>query len=279
MIPCEENSTTFFRQLQLAEGLDLRDNRGKRHDLAVILVGVTIALLSNRDGCLSSIHRHLVNHSGKLAEVLGIEAKKPISRSQLPLVLEKVEAAIFDRLLFENYGVKLTEAEKQWFALDGKELRGSIQSGDKRGEAVVHAINHQTGEALSQEYYSGDKQSEVTIVRELLGQNGLSAQKVSLDALHCKPATLEIISQSGGKYLVGLKDNQKQLCRQIRWVVEHQAFLFKSLGIEKGHGRIEERSYEFYDILEMKKDERWNGCGLKTMIQVSRDSQELKSGK
>lgn len=78
MIPCEENSTTFFRQLQLAEGLDLRDNRGKRHDLAVILVGVTIALLSNRDGCLSSIHRHLVNHSGKLAEVLGIEAKKPI---------------------------------------------------------------------------------------------------------------------------------------------------------------------------------------------------------
>jgi len=79
---------------------------------------------------------------------------------------------------------KLTEAEKQWFALDGKELRGSIQSGDKRGEAVVHTIKHQTGEALSQEYYSGYKQSEVTIVRRLLGQNRSSAQKVSLDALH-----------------------------------------------------------------------------------------------
>jgi hypothetical protein len=28
--------------MQNAEGLDLRDNRGKRHDLAVVLVGVLV---------------------------------------------------------------------------------------------------------------------------------------------------------------------------------------------------------------------------------------------
>ncbi|MGI8884309.1 MAG: hypothetical protein ACR2IA_08695 [Pyrinomonadaceae bacterium] len=62
MLPCQENSRSFFGKLQNAEGLDLRDNRGKRHDLAVVLVGVTLAVLSNRDGSLSSIQRHLKNH-------------------------------------------------------------------------------------------------------------------------------------------------------------------------------------------------------------------------
>lgn len=238
-----------------------------------------MALLSNRDGCLSSIHRHLVNHYEKLVAVLGIEAKQAVSRSQLPLILEKASVEVLDRLLFENYGVKLTKAERQWFALDGKELRGSIASGEKRGEAVVQAVAHQTGNSVAQEYYSGDKESEVLTVRSLLKKNGLAGQKISLDALHCKPTTVELITQSGGKYVVGLKENQKQLCRQIRQAVETQAVLFGSSGIEKGHGRLSARRYEFYDILELEKDARWNQCQLKTVIKVRRKTTELKSGK
>ena len=101
MPPCQEDSKSFFEKLQNAEGLDLRDNRGKRHDLAVILVGVTIAVLSNRDGCLSSIHRHLVNHYEKLVTALRIKKERAVSRSQLPLILEKVAVPVFD-----NYYLK-----------------------------------------------------------------------------------------------------------------------------------------------------------------------------
>jgi hypothetical protein len=56
MQPCQKDNRSFFAKLQNEKGLDLRDNRGKRHDLAVILVGVMLALLSHRDGNLSSIH-------------------------------------------------------------------------------------------------------------------------------------------------------------------------------------------------------------------------------
>lgn len=59
MPPCQNDNKTFFEKLQNAGRLDLRDNRGKKHDLAVVLVGVAIAVLSNRDGNLSAIHRHL----------------------------------------------------------------------------------------------------------------------------------------------------------------------------------------------------------------------------
>jgi len=102
MRPCQKDNSSFFEKLQKAEGLDLRDTRGKRHDLALVLIGVALAVLSNRDGNLSSIHRHMKNHYEKLVEALGLEKKRVVSRSQLPIILEKV-SAIFNQLLSENF--------------------------------------------------------------------------------------------------------------------------------------------------------------------------------
>ncbi len=279
MLPCQEDNRSFFQKLQSVEGLDLRDNRGKRHDLVVVLVGVVIALLSNRDGNLSSIQRHLKNHYEKLIFYLGVEKKQAVSRSQLPLILGAVSVTVFDRLLFESYGIKLNAAERECFAIDGKELRGSIETGSKRGEAVVQAVSHSSEQVVAQDYYSGEKESEVPIVRKLLGAGGLASQKTSLDALHCKPATLEMIVYGRDKYLVGLKDNQKGLRKQVNVVSQNQSFSAKPSTLEKGHGRIEVRKYEFYDVLEMKKAERWKGCQIRTAIKVKRKRIELKSGK
>lgn len=96
---------------------------------------------------------------------------------------------------------------------------------------------------------------------------------------NCKPKTLEIIAESKGSYLVGLKKNQKQLAKQVSRTIANQPFLFRDSEIEKGHGRIEERSYEFYDILEMEKAHRWSECKLKTVIRVVRETEQMKSGK
>jgi len=279
MQPCQENSRSFFQILQSAEGLDLRDNRGKKHTLAIVLVGVTLAVLSNRDGNLSSIHRHLKNHYGKLMSYLELEKRSPISRAQLPRVLEKVAVEVFDALVFAQFGIRLNSKQKQWFAIDGKELRGSIESGKKRGEALVQVVGHDNRQTVGQDYYSGEKASEVPVVRSLLNNNGLAGQKISLDALHCKPQTLEIIVAGGGQYLVGLKDNQKELKKQVLQAIQTRAFLWKTSGVEKGHGRIERREYEFYDLLEMKKAERWNELAIKTAIKVNRRREECKSGK
>jgi predicted transposase YbfD/YdcC len=279
MQPCQENSRSFFEKLQKAEGLDLRDNRGKRHDLAVVLVGVTIAVLSNRDGCLSSIQRPFANHYKRLVTALGVEKKRPVSRSQLPLILEKVAVAIFDDLIFSHFGLSLSEKERKWFAIDGKELRGSIERGAKRGEALVQAVAHENRQTIAQTYCCGKKESEVPIVRSLLEKDELMKQKISFDALHCKPKTLLMIADEQGKYLVGLKENQKELLRQVKKTIEVQAILWKKSGIEKGHGRIETRRYEFYDILEMEKAERWATCQMRTAMKVIRQREELKSGK
>lgn len=279
MQPCPEDNRSFFEKLQNEKGLDLRDKRGKRHDLAVVLVGVMLALLSNRDGNLSSIQRYLENHYERLAEVLGIEKKKAVSRSQLPNILGQVSVSVFDRLLFANYGIKLNKEEKKWFAIDGKELRGSIETGNKRGAAIVQAVSHDCLDVAGQAYYAGEKESEVPVVRQLLEESGLAKQKISLDALHCKPKTLAIITREGGKYLVGLKDNQKELKKQICRAMANQSSLLRIKTQEKGHGRLETRIYRFYDVLEMAKDERWKESQIKTAILVKRERIELKTNK
>ena len=80
--------------------------------------------------------------------------------------------------------------------------------GKKRGAAVVQVVEHETQHIQSQNYYAGNKESESG--RKLLRENDLLAEKISFDALHCNPQTLELIAKKG-KYLVGLKDNQEKL--------------------------------------------------------------------
>ena len=75
-------STTFFEALQKDETLDLRDNRGKRHILYLILVEFVVALLCHRDGNLSSIRRHMNSHHAKIVEELGMKNTAPKKRYQ-----------------------------------------------------------------------------------------------------------------------------------------------------------------------------------------------------
>jgi len=279
MQPCQKDNRSFFEKLQNTEGLDLRDKRGKRHDLAIVLTGITIALLSHRDGSLSSIHRHLKNHYERLMTALNVEPKSAISRPQLPRVLEKVSVEVFDRLLFENYRFKLSKAERKWFAVDGKELRGSIQTGAKRGEAVVQAVAHAGGEVQSQNYYNGRKASEVGTVRELLEESDLLVHKISLDALHCKPKTLEMIARGKGIYLIGLKKNQKELFHQMGEATQDSALKYTTESREQERGRITDRNYEVYDIGRVSVAERWNKSKLARLVKVIRKTVELKNGK
>lgn len=68
---------TFFEELQSNTKIDKRSNQGKTHNLPLILVELVCALLSNRDGNQSSIHRHMDKHHPKLVAELGLEDTVP----------------------------------------------------------------------------------------------------------------------------------------------------------------------------------------------------------
>ena len=87
---CPRQDKAFFDHLTQATDLDLPDNRGKRHSIALVLTGVVMALLAGRDGNLSAIQRHMKNHFLVLCQRLSIQVDRVVSRPQLPRLLAKV---------------------------------------------------------------------------------------------------------------------------------------------------------------------------------------------
>jgi predicted transposase YbfD/YdcC len=269
--------STFYQALQQCKGLDLRDNRGKIHAVEMVLTGVLIALCRNRDGVLSAIHRSIQNTHALLCTQLGIVAHAPVSRAQLPLVLKNIDVNLFSELLLEFCGIELNKQQKQWFAGDGKELRGSILKGDKRGEAVVQLVHHASGQVYDQAFYNGSKESERPCLQQLL-QGEMAKQKITLDALHLIPDTVKQIASNQGVYVAGLKDNQEELYEHLSSLCPHLAPCSQLQQVEKGHGRIDKRTYRSYAIAKEYFDDRWTGANFQTLLEVQRQSVQLNSG-
>jgi len=271
-------SSTFYAVLQQCKGLDLRDNRGKVHRIEVVLMGVLIGLCRNRDGVLSAIHRSMVHTHSLLCSCLKIENSPPISRAQLAVVLKKIDIDAFSDLLFAFCGMVLRKEEKQWFAADGKELRGSISKGEKRGEAVVQFVSHSSRQVNGQTFYNGCKESERPCIQQLLQTRGLCTQKITLDALHLIPETIRQIAGGQGIYVAGLKDNQPLLYEDMTSLCKTLQPVSELKEVQKGHGRIEKRTYKGYSIAGEYFDQRWEGADFRTLIEIERIRLQAKTG-
>jgi predicted transposase YbfD/YdcC len=272
---CPRQNTAFFALLDQQPDLDERDNRGKRHSVALVLTGVVMALLAGRDGNLSAIHRHMKNQFQALCLSLSIQATRVISRAQLPRLLAQVNYSRLAQLIQDHYGFTLPEGFADWLSGDGKELRGSIAKGQQRGEVCVSIVTH-TEAVVAQTYYNGSKESERVAISKLLKDNELLTKKIVLDALHLVPSLLEVIHQAGGTYLIGLKANQRLLRRSclIQALVAKPTFERVDDPV-RGHGRIDQRTYRCYSLTALTLDQRWASSGLTTVVVVTRVRQTL----
>ena len=265
-----KQETTFYEDLQKCKDIDLRDNRGKRRNLALVLTGLILAILRNRDGTLSSMHRSIKHNHAKMCAAIGIDNERVVSRSHFPILLSKVNREAFEGLLFARYGIELNENQKQWFAGDGKELRGSIEKGEKRGEVSVQIVTHQERAVVGQAFYNGTKESEKPRLKDLVQQTGVHKHKFTADALHLHPGMTELIQQAGGVFVIGLKDNQKELLTDMIDHTEVFAPQLEHRTVDKGHGRLEIRYYSCFDISEEYVDARWDQSKLSSLIRVRR---------
>lgn len=272
----EQQETTFYGEMQNCLGLDLRDSRGKIHDLSFVLLSLMISLLRNRDGNLSSIHRSMKNIHVELCSILSIDIEHVISRSHLPRLLKKVALKKFEELVYDWFKLELSAGEKKWFAGDGKDLRGSIIKGAKRGEVRVQLISHEEKSVIGNSYYSGKKESEKPCLQELIIEKKVSNQKITSDALHLCPAMTEPIEAAKGVFLIGLKENQKELLQDMKDHASSFRAIRKYRSVDKGHGRLEERFYELYDISGEYFAPRWDKTNFRSLIIVDRERISLK---
>ena len=99
----------------------------------------------------------------------------------------------------------------------------------------------------------------------------------SLDALFATPNLLNLLPGADVGYVVGLKANQSELLAQAQGL-RQQRVVFDWSPCEKGHGRVEDRHYQGYELPLWHLQERWSKTGLQTVVWVDRSRYRTKDG-
>ena len=255
-----------------------RDNRGKKHTLGFLIISVVFAILNNRSK-VSGIQRFIKNKLPWLREVTGIENATNISRAHLPRMLALLNWNDLNKLISECFEkqIKLS-TEKEWLAVDGKVLRGTLKLGEK--QAIVHAVSHDSRIDVAQARLVGEKSSEITVVRDFLKETGLEKGKITLDAHHINPETTTQIEQAGGQYIIQVKENQPVLLAQCKELAQNAPLMIAdNENIDIGHGRITQRQARLFSMKSIDLDRRWQKSGLNTLIVIHRETFEPRSQK
>ena len=85
--------------------------------------------------------------------------------------------------------------------------------------------------------------------------------------MHLSPSTTEPINQAGGLFLIGLKGNQEMLFVSMKKYAAQANPIDQRVTVEKGHGRVEKRSYFHYDISEQFFAPRWEKTEFKSLFK------------
>jgi hypothetical protein len=190
---------------------DPRGRQGRRFSLSAMLATVVCGILCGARG-YEAIAGWIAAQEPKVWHWLGYWRKPPCAntfRDLLmtldPLVLEKVV-----REWIEAISDQSTESlPLSAVAMDGKSLCGTLTA-HTRTVHLLSLFDQQTGYVLSQMQVD-DKTNEITAAPQLLETLVLKGRVVTADALLCQREISRKILDSGGHYLLVVKDNQPEL--------------------------------------------------------------------
>ena len=165
----------------------------------------------------------------------------------LTILMNRIDPALFAGCF--TAWVRQTWPDKPDFvAIDGKTSRRSHDRGIGRAPLhLVSAFATTSRLVLGQEAVA-DKSNEITAIPVLLerlaANDGLKGALVSIDAIATNATIATAIRKAGADYLLAVKANQPTLRRDIERYFDDapDETLDTSRDLDKGHGRIEERT-------------------------------------
>jgi predicted transposase YbfD/YdcC len=110
----------------------------------------------------------------------------------------------------------VTLTERTVIAIDGKTVRRSFKNGDRR--SAIHMVNawaSANNMVLGQLKVDG-KTNEITAIPELLSILAIKGCIITIDAMGCQTKIAEKIVSGKADYVIGLKENQPDLCRATK---------------------------------------------------------------
>jgi predicted transposase YbfD/YdcC len=220
---------------------DLADPRAAnaRHDLLEVLFIALAALLCGAEGC-SDMAEFGEAKEPFLRQLLRLEHGIP-SHDTFSRVFRLLDPLAFEAA-FRQFTAGFAESLAGVVAIDGKAVRGAFERG--RRSTPLHLINVWAAEArLAIAQRLAPNRNEVAAALEVLQLLSLKDCIVTADALHCHAKMAQGILDSGGEYVLALKENQSALFADAKDLLETVAAREQAEPeVAKGHGREEQRA-------------------------------------
>jgi hypothetical protein len=237
---------------RLARLKDKRKAKGKRYELATILVGMFLAKLCGEDKP-SGIAEWVALRGEWLAGMLGLTRKTMPSHHTYRRVLADIlDVQELEDLVREHYRHSGEAGYHVVISIDGKIIRGTIETETQAGLCLLAVYLPGEGITLAQ-IAIAEGQSEVSVAPTLLSWVDLRNKVVIGDALHTQRLVSVQIGKAGGNYVWTVKGNQPQLLQDLQDWFDDKVALLPGMGsppkdfssatlTSKGHGRLEVRT-------------------------------------
>jgi len=238
---------------------DRRKARGVRYPLVDALTLMTLAKLGGEDGP-RGMAEWLQERAEELVDLL------KLSRASMPhpvtisrILGQAVDAEEFEQVLAAYFDQAAQASQTVLVAIDGKVLRGTIDSTNPQGLHLLAAYLPEEGLVLMQVQVE-TKTNEITTAPQVVAGLDLRNKVLIGDALHTQRALSIQIVTAGGDYLWTVKANQPDTLATIAHLFEPEPVSpgfaptptdFKQVTtVNKGHGRIECRTLTSSSMLK-----------------------------
>jgi predicted transposase YbfD/YdcC len=183
----------------------------------------------------------------------------------LNLLMNRVDPGLFSTA-FTGWVRETWPDRPELIAIDGKTSRRSHnRSADQAPLHLVSAFATTSRLVLGQEAVA-DSSNEIStipaLIERLASNEGLKGALVSIDAVATNPTIATAIRDAGADYLLAVKANQPTLRAEIEgfFTDAPAASLETTVGLDKGHGRIEQRTVTVaHEVAWLDGDRRFPG--------------------
>ncbi len=250
----------LFERFEILE--DPRDIRGKKYKLIDILIMTIYGLLCGLKDYVN-IADFMKLKEDYFTKLLNLENGTP-SHDCLSDVFAVIDSKKFMEIFIEwtKDIVKIKTGKK--ISIDGKAIKSAT---DKINNGnipyIVSAFIGEIGLSIGQVKVD-DKSNEITAIPDLLDLLDIEGATITIDAIGTQEEIINKIVDKGAHFVLPVKDNQRELKKQIKSHFESynnlygNSEVFHKKSIEKDHGRIEEREYFLsYNTSKIKDKDKW----------------------
>jgi predicted transposase YbfD/YdcC len=225
---------------------DDREPHRVAYPLAEVLLLVTCATIAACDD-FDEIAAWGEHHLSFLRRFAPFHHGVPCAR-WLRVLLNRIDPDLFRRC-FESWIKAMWPDRPEFIAIDGKTARRSHDR--RKGAKALHTLSAYatTTKLVLAQVSVPEKTNEITAIPELLDDLAAAGQLkgalVTIDAMGCQVEIADRIVAHGADFLLALKGNQPTLEADVAdyFRTAPKAELASKTTVEKGHGRIETRTY------------------------------------